>query len=714
MPFKSEKQRRFLWAAHPDLAKRWAHEYPMKKKLPMYANKDKTDEKKETTYKQSAVNSVALDIYRKLSKKADTKEVYIEQPASDKPTIAGENPPKVVKTKSERCNSEIKPNNEVNPLLAKISAVLSQPIMQAIENEKAEMEARMASRMPANAGIKRYAMPAMGTPLPMGMQAQAPQGQAQAPAAQPQQTNPGGDKQQQAQQVVSQIASLPKPEQDAQIAQIQQRDPELGQMVAKLLNTAAQPANMGSPAPSGQLPPVGGGSSPNANPINSYGAISSTGEINGNAAFGTAHSVGGEKMAGLLSSIGRMAGKAVSGVAKKPIAAAARTPFKMPAAPRPSPVPAARPPAVPARPAVAARPQAVPPRPVPQQPVDLLAVDEAASAAYKRRAAPQKPITGRDVYTDPDTGWQYDGSWARPKPVPPTPTAPSSIRPVSPADFAARFGKKSAADTKKKEPVKPGLGHSMGWLLGGNAATNAAIGVPLTAYMNRVARPEMNAAPTPESAQAWQQLRDYATNQGVDVTDSLNVASKIDPKLPPKATGNWFSDFMSNMKHRMRRSAADSVRNTPAFYTPANPGIGISKPTIGHSPRMSNPGVLAHEIGHHMGGKALMYGNRIGRPAIGLGTAGALLSNNEDNSRNSALAGTAGAVPMLASEFDASRRGAKLMRQMKLKGGRSAFIGLPTYMMASSAPLLAHYGKKTLGGFKADAATRQPSGKPGR
>ena len=242
MPFQSEKQRRFLWAAHPDIAKRWAHEYPTKKKLPMYASDDKKPEKAETNSKQSAVNSVALDIYRKFSKKADTKEVYMAQPRSDKPTMAGENPPQVTKTKSERCNSETKPNYGVNKLMAKLSAVLSQPIMQAIENERAELEARQAAMQPANVGIKRYAMPAMGTPLPMGMQAQAPQAQPQAPAA--------------------------------------------------------QPANMGSPAPSGQLPPVGGGSSPNANPINSYGALSSTGEINGNAAFGTAHSVGGEKLAG--------------------------------------------------------------------------------------------------------------------------------------------------------------------------------------------------------------------------------------------------------------------------------------------------------------------------------------------------------------------------------------------------------------------------------
>lgn len=741
-----------------------------------------------TTYKQSAVNSVALDIYRKLSKQADTKEVYIEQPHSDQPTMAGENPPKVVKTKGERCNSETKPNNEVNPLLAKISAVLSQPIMQAIENERAEMEAREAARMPANAGIKRYAMPAMGTPLPMGMQAQAPQAQPQAPAA--------------------------------------------------------QPANMGSPAPSGQLPPVGGGSSPNANPINSYGALSSTGDITGNAAFGTANSVGGEKMGGLLGSIGRMAGKAVSGAVKKPVAAAARTPFKMPARPTAADLSSYMKNVVNVNDGVpewqklqnyqkmrdvymsqrnaatSVTAQAPMPRPaapvVPQpKPAPVQAVRQTPVVTPQAKPAPvvQRP-------TVPVTAPTAAPATA---PTPATPAAPFQLRPVSPADFAARFGKRAvleiveklagtpawqrsagknpegglnekgrksyeretggdlkapvteknpkgkakkrqdsfcsrmcgmkrvntgaktksdpdsrinkslrkwnckcssamefgaklaAEEVKKKEPTKPGLGHSMGWYLGGMPATNATIGVPLTAYMNRVARPEMNAAPTFETMQAWQQLKDYATSQGVDVVDNLNVASKIDPKMAPKATGNWFGDLMSNIKYRMRRSAADSVRNSPAFYTPANPGIGISKPTIGHSPRMSNPGVLAHEIGHHMGGKALMVGNRIGRPAIGLGTAGALLSNNEDNSRNSAIAGTLGSVPMLASEFDASRRGAKLMRQMKLKGGRSAFIGLPTYMLASSAPMLAHYGKKTLGGFKADAAARQqPAGKPGR
>jgi hypothetical protein len=39
MPFKSEAQRRFLWAKHPKMAKRWAHEYPGQKNLPKHVKK---------------------------------------------------------------------------------------------------------------------------------------------------------------------------------------------------------------------------------------------------------------------------------------------------------------------------------------------------------------------------------------------------------------------------------------------------------------------------------------------------------------------------------------------------------------------------------------------------------------------------------------------------------------------------------------------------
>ena len=40
MPFKSEKQRRFLWSKHPQIARKWAREFPRQGRLPEYARKE--------------------------------------------------------------------------------------------------------------------------------------------------------------------------------------------------------------------------------------------------------------------------------------------------------------------------------------------------------------------------------------------------------------------------------------------------------------------------------------------------------------------------------------------------------------------------------------------------------------------------------------------------------------------------------------------------
>ncbi|MEW6171863.1 MAG: hypothetical protein AB1510_02170 [Bacillota bacterium] len=39
MPFKSEAQRRYLWMKHPELARRWAHEYGTPKDLPEHVKR---------------------------------------------------------------------------------------------------------------------------------------------------------------------------------------------------------------------------------------------------------------------------------------------------------------------------------------------------------------------------------------------------------------------------------------------------------------------------------------------------------------------------------------------------------------------------------------------------------------------------------------------------------------------------------------------------
>lgn len=49
MPFQSEAQRRYLWAKHPDIARKWSHKYGAmaKKELKTRAKKkEETDESK--------------------------------------------------------------------------------------------------------------------------------------------------------------------------------------------------------------------------------------------------------------------------------------------------------------------------------------------------------------------------------------------------------------------------------------------------------------------------------------------------------------------------------------------------------------------------------------------------------------------------------------------------------------------------------------------
>ena len=38
MPFKSKAQKRFMFSQHPEVAKRWAREYPNQKNLPEKKN----------------------------------------------------------------------------------------------------------------------------------------------------------------------------------------------------------------------------------------------------------------------------------------------------------------------------------------------------------------------------------------------------------------------------------------------------------------------------------------------------------------------------------------------------------------------------------------------------------------------------------------------------------------------------------------------------
>ena len=259
MPFKSEKQRRYLWLKHPDIAKRWADTYPTKKDLPMYADDTKANEKQSMAaqiltrvlpnHLRMFATSGATRVYGANIKKSDSKQEYVKLPKKHGPTFAGESD---AQAEGLPEGDGVNNNNAMSPekqdqvtasaLFKKLAVVLSPVLMQEIEDEQAQQQAREAQRMPTNVGVK-HTPPAVNSIMP-------PMGLAQTP------TNPGQT-------------------QPAQPAQPQQPQ---------------QPAN-------GQLASVGGGGSPNSNPINAFGGLSSTGDINGNASLGTQNMAGGEKMA---------------------------------------------------------------------------------------------------------------------------------------------------------------------------------------------------------------------------------------------------------------------------------------------------------------------------------------------------------------------------------------------------------------------------------
>ena len=205
MPFKSEKQRRFLWATRPDIAKKWADKYPESNKgLPMYAaDKDNKNDKSQPKEKAAQINiwslfsknegsgtsaspSILPSNLNENFKKADSKQERVDIPRSEKPVYAGEEREKGMISSGDDLgdkNNESCGPNAINELLQKLSVVLAPKIEQTMENLEAEREGRVPRRVGNNAGLKHYPVATPQIPLPMGMQ------QAQA-SPQTQQTKP--------------------------------------------------------------------------------------------------------------------------------------------------------------------------------------------------------------------------------------------------------------------------------------------------------------------------------------------------------------------------------------------------------------------------------------------------------------------------------------------------------------------------------------------
>jgi hypothetical protein len=117
--------------------------------------------------------------------------------------------------------------------------------------------------------------------------------------------------------------------------------------------------------------------------------------------------------------------------------------------------------------------------------------------------------------------------------------------------------------------------------------------------------------------------------------------------------------------------------------------------------RHADPAVLAHEMGHAHGGKALGWANAIGKYVGGLGAGITGFAATNEGSQNGANIGTAGLGVTMLSELDASRRGYRMMRNHGHNRTSSlrSFVGIPTYALSMAAPQLLHSIKERMGGF---------------
>lgn len=139
---------------------------------------------------------------------------------------------------------------------------------------------------------------------------------------------------------------------------------------------------------------------------------------------------------------------------------------------------------------------------------------------------------------------------------------------------------------------------------------------------------------------------------------------------------------------------------------------------LGRGNSYGSTGTLAHELGHGLQGERTIRANVHGKNIMGLGTMGAgvmgSLRSDDPNTQKTydrigsamAGAGTLGGLTTAATEFDASLKGYKMMRDAgKFKGLKgmsriskrfSPFNGVPTYLMAAAAPAATYYGARYL------------------
>jgi hypothetical protein len=601
-------------------------------------------------YKNTAVQYIQSLIH----KHANSAAVPVEIPHSEQPVSAGEESVSLSGPDQEgQLLGQLSKETckpPVNETLHKLAVVLSQVLQQQIADEQAAAQGQEAQQVPQNVNMKQYAQPASATPLPMGM--------AQAQNQQMQAAMPGAAPQAQA--------------------------PQAPAAPQKTANVAPMPAGPQATSPS--APPVGSKGikpikpleskqlGPSTTPIQTFGALSTNGDWgNPNAGLGVPNSPE-TKLAG-TPAWQRSAGKnEEGGLNEKGRKSYEREHGGNLKAPVTEKNPKGK-------------------------------AKKRQNSFCSRMCGMKRVNTGASTAKDPDSRinkslrkWNCKCSRAM--------------------QFGAMLSQQSNEETKTADEQQPANNNSLGWAAAGLPAASLATGVPAGLYADNFFLANEAAHAKTDQA-AWDKLTNFAKQQGVDVMHNHDVAARFRPKSLTPAPGPWWQRMYDGFKLQYQNGFANRLATQPGFYMPGN---AKQKPVIGYAgiktpwgtSRSTSASILAHELGHHMGGKPLAYTAHYSRRLAPLGTLGALYSGDETTSRNSAMAGTASMIPTLVSEVDASRRGANLMKNMKLSGRWRAFGGLPTYAAVAATPMAAHYGKKLFGGFtpSTPASTPVPGNKP--
>ena len=145
---------------------------------------------------------------------------------------------------------------------------------------------------------------------------------------------------------------------------------------------------------------------------------------------------------------------------------------------------------------------------------------------------------------------------------------------------------------------------------------------------------------------------------------------------------------------------------------PIHAGVDFLKGRA-YIPKGSNPGVVAHELGHILAPKLLSLLQIPGKVGGGLaGLISAVRQDQDKAKRDSLIASGILGTTLLPSEIDASIRGYRALGALdKTKGAlrpqllsrlsrMRSFAGLPSYFITAAAPFLTYKIREGLGAFE--------------